>query len=113
MAVDELKVQKCIIGTPLTLEEMLNPVEGQEIGDSRGREIVTTVQHELEFKAKDVMEVGESDDNTGDKAEELTTKQVMDFCQQMKSLSSSMAHLMTLCWFLLLWCLFCICYCWK
>ena len=71
---------------------MLNPVKGQEIGDSMYKfeggdvEIVTTVQRELKFKAKDVMEVDESDDNTGDEAEELTTKQGMDLCQQMERL---------------------------
>ena len=32
-AVDELKVQKCITGTPLTLEEMLNPTQEREIRD--------------------------------------------------------------------------------
>ena len=78
--------------TPLTLEEMLDPVEEQEIGDSMYRfeggdaEIITTVQRELEFKAGDVMEVDEYDDDAEDEAEELTTKEVMDLCQQMESL---------------------------
>lgn len=89
-AIDELKVRKRIIGTPLTLEEMLNPIEDQEIGDSMYRfeggddEIVATVQRELEMEAGDIMEVDESDDEAEEK--ELTTKQVMELCQQMETL---------------------------
>ena len=66
--------------------------EEQEIRDSmyrfegRDAEIITAIQHELEFKAGDVMEVDEYDDDTEDEAEELTTKEVMDLCQQMESL---------------------------
>ena len=33
-AVDDLKQRKQIIGTPLTLEEMLNPIEEREVGNS-------------------------------------------------------------------------------
>ena len=76
----------------LTLEEMLNPVEEHElIGDSAYRfkggddEIVATVWRELETKAGDIMEVDESDDKE-EGEEELTTKQVMEMCQQMEGL---------------------------
>ena len=44
-----------------------------------------TVQKEFETKAGDVMEVDESDDEEEGK-EELTTKQVMEMCQQMEGL---------------------------
>ncbi|PPQ94742.1 hypothetical protein CVT25_007696 [Psilocybe cyanescens] len=88
--VDELKAHKCIFGTPMTLEEMLNSAEEQEIGESayrfegRDDEIVATVQKELDIEAGNAMEVDESDDEGMEKAEEeLTTKQVMDLCQQM------------------------------
>ena len=69
---------------------MLNPVEEHEIRDSMFRfeggedEIITTVQHELEIEAGNIMEVDESDDE--EEEEELTTKQVMDLCQQMETL---------------------------
>ena len=67
-AVDELKVRKRIIGTPLTVEEMLNPSEEREIGDLMYRfeggddEIVATVRRELEIEAGGIIEVDESDD---------------------------------------------------
>ena len=92
-AVDELKVQKHIIGTPLTLEEMLNPTEEQEIRDLMYRfeggdkEIVTTVQHELGIEAGGIIEVDESDDKAeGEREKKLTMKQVIELCQQMEAL---------------------------
>ena len=69
-----------------------DPVEEQEIGDSMYRfeggdaEIITAIQRKLKFKAGDVIEVDQSDDDAEDEAEELTTKEVMDLCQQMESL---------------------------
>ena len=54
--------------------------------EGRDAEIITAIQRELEFKAGDVMEVDEYDDDAEDEAEELTTKEVMDLCQQMESL---------------------------
>ena len=89
--VNELKACRRIVGAPLTLEEMLDPVEEREIGDSAYRfkggddEIVATVQKEFETTAGDVMEVDESDDEE-EGEEELTTKQVMEMCQQMEGL---------------------------
>ena len=86
-AVDELKVQKCIIGTSLTLEEMLNPTEEREIRDLMYKfeggddEIVATVQHEFEIEAGGIIEVDQSDDKAEEEKEkELTTKQVIELC---------------------------------
>ncbi|PPQ94313.1 hypothetical protein CVT25_005048 [Psilocybe cyanescens] len=90
--VDQLKARKRIIGTPLTLEEMLNPPEEQEFGKSAYRfeggddKIIATVQKEFGANVGDTMEVDESDDEHMEEAEELTTKQVMEQCQQMESL---------------------------
>ena len=92
-AVDELKVQKCIIETPLTLEGMLNPTEEQEIRDlmygfeGRDKEIVTTVQCKLRIEARGIIEVDESNDEAeGEREKELTTKQVIELFQQMEAL---------------------------
>ncbi|KIJ26213.1 hypothetical protein M422DRAFT_55619 [Sphaerobolus stellatus SS14] len=62
-AVNKLKQHKRIIGTLLTLDEMLNPVEETEIGMSQYRfdggdaEIVATVQHEMAVQNGETIEI--------------------------------------------------------
>jgi len=62
-AVDDLKQRKRIIGTPLTLEEMLNPIEEREVGNSEYRfeggedEIVDQVNHEMALKRGEIEEI--------------------------------------------------------
>ncbi len=92
-SVTELKNRKRIVGTPLTLEEMLNPVEEQEVGDSPYRfeggddDIIATVQREQDLQAGRIIEVDElEDDEDPEAGQELTTAEVMQLCQQMESL---------------------------
>ena len=74
-AVDDLKWCKRIIGTPLTLEEMLNPIEAREVDDLEYRfeggedKIVDQVNHEMALKRGEIEEI-ESDDEEEDEQEE-------------------------------------------
>ena len=60
---------------PLTLEEMLNPIEEREVSDSEYRfeggedEIVDQVNHEMALKRGEIEEI-ESDDEEEDEQEE-------------------------------------------
>ena len=60
---------------PLTLEEMLNPIEEREVGNSEYRfeggknEIVDQVNHEMALKRGEIEEI-ESDDEEEDEQEE-------------------------------------------
>ena len=71
----DLKQCKQIIGTPLTLEEMLNPIEDREVGDLEYRfeggedKIVDQVNHEMALKRGEIEEI-ESDDEEEDEQEE-------------------------------------------
>ena len=50
-------------------------------------EIVATVQHELEIEAGVIMELDESNDKAEEeRKKELTTKQVIELCQQMETI---------------------------
>ena len=50
-------------------------------------EIVATVQHEFEIEAGGIIEVDQSDDKAEEEREkELTTKQVIELCQQMETI---------------------------
>ncbi|KAF4616739.1 hypothetical protein D9613_008851 [Agrocybe pediades] len=95
-AANDLKNRRRVIGTLLTLEEMLNPVEEQEIGQSAytfeggDEEIVSTVQHELDIQSGKVIEI--SDDKEDDDKEEeaelnaFSTKDIVQFCQKLERL---------------------------
>ena len=69
----EVIVLKCT--APLTLEEMLNPIEEREVGNSEYRfeggknEIVDQVNHEMALKRGEIEEI-ESDDEEEDEQEE-------------------------------------------
>ena len=74
--VAQLKIQRCIIGEPWTLEELLDPEEEQEIGEDPHEleggdlEIVRMVQQEMGLARGEIEESEESD--SGDHDPELT-----------------------------------------
>ncbi|KIJ47446.1 hypothetical protein M422DRAFT_248844, partial [Sphaerobolus stellatus SS14] len=79
--VAELKKRNRITGSPLTLEEMLNPVLEREIGDSCYRfeggdqEIVEQVKHEMAIQSGEVIEV---DSDSEEEAEEGDKHSIKD-----------------------------------
>jgi hypothetical protein len=91
-AVEELKTRRRIIGTPPTLEEMLNPVEERETGGSQYRfeggdeEIARTVKDQMAVEDGCGMVVDSDSDEDEDKAPELSNGAVIDLCRQMESL---------------------------
>jgi len=93
-AVDQLKKCKRIFRTPLTLEEMLNPVEEREVSDSPYRfeggdaEIIAQVQKELERERGEIIEV-DSSESEEDELEEkgATISKVMKMCKDLECLS--------------------------
>ena len=92
-AVNSLRDRKRIIGTPLTLEEMLNPVEELEVGDSMYRfengdgEIVAQVNHEMAVRRGEVMEVNDEPEEDHDSEPEMELSQVIQLCEKMERMS--------------------------
>jgi len=78
-SVKELVKCRQIIGSPPTLEDLINPVEEREIGDSPYRfeggdaEIVAVVQHEMAVARGDVIELEDSEDDAEDDVEDVPT----------------------------------------
>ena len=94
--INELKKCNRIIGTPLTLEEMLNLVEEREIGlslyifEGGDEEIISCVQQEMAIERGDIthpIEV-DSDDSEDDEplAKQKTASEVMKMCEEMEQL---------------------------
>ncbi|KIK81066.1 hypothetical protein PAXRUDRAFT_156963 [Paxillus rubicundulus Ve08.2h10] len=97
-AVDSLHSQKCIHGTRPTLEDLLNPSAGQEIGDSPFRyphgdvDIIKEVKQRLNGTENGLGSDNgsessdeEGDDNAGAEPM-LMPSQGMDLCQQLEAL---------------------------
>ena len=78
-SVGELVKRRWIIGSPPTLEDLVDPAEEHEIGDSPYRfeggdaEIVAVVQHEMAVARGDVIELEDSEDDAEDEVEDLPT----------------------------------------
>ncbi|CAA7260467.1 unnamed protein product [Cyclocybe aegerita] len=86
--VQDLKARRRIIGAPLTLEEMLNPVGGDEIGEREFHfedddEIVARVRHEQAVARGEVIEL-DSEDEEDDDHPRLSTREIMDLCTQLE-----------------------------
>ena len=93
MAVNDLRQHKRIIGSPLTLEELLNPVEEQEIGGSIYRfeggdsEIVVQVNHNMAVRRGEAVEVNgglEEEAADEDSEPEMELSEVIHLCEQME-----------------------------
>ena len=96
MAVNDLRQRKRIIGSPLTLEELLNPVEEQEIGGSIYRfeggdsEIVAQVNHNMAVRRGEAVEVNgglEEEAADEDSEPEMELSEVIHLCEQMERIS--------------------------
>ncbi|KAF8228279.1 hypothetical protein L208DRAFT_1404091, partial [Tricholoma matsutake] len=83
-SVKELVKHRQIIGSPPTLEDLVDPVEECEIGDSLYRfeggdaEIVAVVQHEMAVARGDVIELEDSDDDAEDDVEVIKLCEVLE-----------------------------------
>jgi len=90
-AVNDLKHQKRIIGSPLTLEDMLNPFEEKEIGDSLYRfhggedSIVAQVNYEMAVKRGEIVEEDDEDDE--DDTPDFTVSEMINICETMEKLT--------------------------
>ncbi|TFK35609.1 hypothetical protein BDQ12DRAFT_737502 [Crucibulum laeve] len=79
-AVGQLHSRRRIIGTTMSLEEMLNPVEELEIGDSPYKfeggddEIVKAINHEIAVQEGRAMNIEASDGSDDDDKEEVEEK---------------------------------------
>jgi hypothetical protein len=87
-SVKELVKRRRIIGSPPTLEDLVDPVEEREIGDSPYRfeggdaEIVAVVQHEMAVARGDVIELEDSEDDAEDDVEDVPTRgEVIKLCE--------------------------------
>ena len=86
-SVKELVKRRRIIGSPPTLEDLVNPVEECEIGDSLYRfeggdaEIVAVVQHEMAVARGDVIELEDSEDDSEDDEDVPTRGEVVKLCE--------------------------------
>jgi len=89
----ELKKRNRIIGTPLTLEEMLNPAEERVIGgacyqfEGRDAEIVVQVKDEMAVQCSDIIEIAsdEEEEEEEDKGPESITD-IISMCESMEHL---------------------------
>jgi len=78
-SVKELVKHRQIIKSPPTLEDLVNPVEEWEIGDSPYRfeggdaKIVAVVQHEMAVARGDVIKLEDSEDDAEDDVEDVPT----------------------------------------
>ncbi|KIJ51658.1 hypothetical protein M422DRAFT_157586 [Sphaerobolus stellatus SS14] len=92
--IDELKRRKRIIGTPLTLQDLLNPVEEQEIGQSQyafaggDDEIVKNVQHEMAVQRREIIEVEDGEDEDDEPtAPAMSIADVIKTCESLERYS--------------------------
>jgi len=90
-SVSELKKRKRIIGTAPTLEDLLNPIEENETGESNfhfpggDADIVAQVVEEMGTgKGKSTMEVDSESDDETPKHAEITHQDVVQLCQQLE-----------------------------
>ena len=79
-SIEELVRRRQIIGPPPTLEDLVNPVEEREIGDSLYRfdggdaKIVAEVWHEMAVVQGDIIELDDSDDDSDDDMEDVPSR---------------------------------------
>lgn len=96
-AVADLKARKRITGTPPTLEELVNPVEENEIGESEysfpgGDDEIIAAALEATKQSDDVAEnQDESDDEDPSPADCVSPREGLDLCEKMEKLVLSHA----------------------
>jgi len=79
------------VGEPLTLEEMLNPVEEKDIGEcyhlQTGDKIVEKVKYDMAIERGEMIEVDSESEDEGEEAEDkLTILEVSRLCEQLEDL---------------------------
>ena len=90
-SVEELVRRKRIIGPPPTIEDLVNPIEEHEIGDSPYQfeggdiEIVAEVKREMAVKSGEVIELDDSDSDPGDDEDNLPSRhEVIKLCETLE-----------------------------
>jgi hypothetical protein len=91
-SVEELVKRKRIIGCPPTFEELVNPIEEREVGDSPYRfeggdaEIVAEVWHEIAVARGEVIELDDSDsEDEGDDSDDAPSRQeLIKLCEKLE-----------------------------
>jgi hypothetical protein len=91
-SVEELVKRKRIIGCPPTFEELVNPIEEREVGDSPYRfeggdaEIVAEVWHEIAVAWGEVIELDDSDlEDEGDDSDDVPSRQeLIKLCEKLE-----------------------------
>ncbi|KAF8997433.1 hypothetical protein BDQ17DRAFT_1429115 [Cyathus striatus] len=79
-SVKELKRRNRIFGPPPTLDNLVNPQEEQEVGDSPYRfeggdnDIVKEVEHEMAVERGEVIEIDDSESSDGEEVDEAVTR---------------------------------------
>ena len=94
VAIEDLKGRNRIHGTRLTLEDLLNPVEEQEIGPARyaftggDAEIIMTVKEKFtnEEKKQEEEEEEEEDSEKTEAEEDISFPEAMNMCKQLETL---------------------------
>lgn len=85
-SVDELVKRKRIIGPPPTVEDLVNPIEEQEVGDSQYRfeggdaEIVAEVLHEMAVARGETIELDDSDYSDDEDKDCIPRCEVINLC---------------------------------
>jgi hypothetical protein len=91
-AVDELKARRRIIGAAPTLEELLNPIEEHEIGNSPysfeggDEEIMATVQDKIRIASGETMEAdSDSGEEEGDAGgDKIRLNEAIEWCEKLE-----------------------------
>jgi hypothetical protein len=97
-AVNDLKQRNRIVGTPLTLDEMLNPVEEEEVGHSDYRfeggdeAIIGQVTYEEAVQRGDVIEVESDSDDSEAEEPEMSLRELIGVAAKLEK--ACIAHSM-------------------
>jgi hypothetical protein len=85
-SIDNLVKQRRITGPPPTLEDLVDPIEEHEVGDSPytfeggDAEIVAEVLHEMAVAQGEVIELDDDDDGEDDEDKDLSHDEVINLC---------------------------------
>ena len=94
-AVQELKKRNRIYGEPLTLEELVNPIEETQDGDSPKEfdgdaEIVAEVKHQMAVERGEIIDVADDDDEDDEEDDDkdlpVSTAEILQLCKQVERL---------------------------
>jgi hypothetical protein len=93
--VQDLVRRKRIIGTTLTLEEMLNPLEENEVGESTYQfehgddEIIAKVNHEMAVQQGEIVEVESDKDDEAENGTPMGLGEMVRITEQMEGICIS------------------------